>query len=192
VVQRDISRAKEGSSFKRIGSLDNRCTALVTALATLQREYNMKESKIQVYLDGLKEKWPKLAPKYPRSNLLEDILFKADHGHISESTTLDDDDRDDEGESCRFCDRTNIVKRTPRDTHVHFGLIASGNQVIKDAACRDGPNQDLGGHVLWRRNRSGRTDELPPLSCFPRYMRLRGLIRCSDKDTRHDLTPGAF
>ena len=32
--------------------------------------------------------------------------------------------------------------------HVHYGLIASGNQVIKDATFRDTLNKDLGGHVL--------------------------------------------
>jgi nucleoside phosphorylase len=31
---------------------------------------------------------------------------------------------------------------------VHFGLIASGNQVIKDAAFRDKLNKDLGGQIL--------------------------------------------
>ncbi|KAJ5880341.1 uncharacterized protein N7473_011394 [Penicillium subrubescens] len=32
---------------------------------------------------------------------------------------------------------------------VQFGLITSGNQVIKDAALRDRLNKDQGGHVLW-------------------------------------------
>ena len=58
------------------------------------------------------------------------------------------DDGEDEEESCRFCDRTKIVKRRARDMRVHYGLIASGNQVIKDAAFRDTLNKDLGGHVL--------------------------------------------
>jgi nucleoside phosphorylase len=31
---------------------------------------------------------------------------------------------------------------------VHFGLIASGNQVIKDATFRNKLNKDLGGHLL--------------------------------------------
>jgi nucleoside phosphorylase len=31
---------------------------------------------------------------------------------------------------------------------VHYGLIASGNQVIKDATFRDKLVKDLGGHVL--------------------------------------------
>jgi nucleoside phosphorylase len=40
------------------------------------------------------------------------------------------------------------VKRKPRDMRIHYGLIASGNQVIKDATFRDKLNKDLGGNVL--------------------------------------------
>jgi len=152
MIQWDFGKAKEGGSFERTGSLNNPPPSLLTALTKLETEHELNGSKIPEYLDELKEKWPRLVPKYLKSNSLEDVLFKADYGHISESTTgcdtaPNDDDGEDE-ECCRFCDRTNIVKRKPRDMRVHFGLIASGNQVIKDAAFRDKLNKDLGGHVL--------------------------------------------
>jgi nucleoside phosphorylase len=84
---------------------------------------------------------------------LKDVLFKADYRHVRESTTdcevtADVDDGDEEEQSCRFCDRTKVVKRRPRDMRVHYGLIASGNQVIKDAIFRDRLNKDLGGNIL--------------------------------------------
>jgi len=149
MVQWDFGKAKEGGSFERTGSLNPPPASLRTALTKLETDHEMNGSKIPEYLDTLKEKWPKLVPKYLKPNSLEDVLFKADYGHVSESTTTpDDDDGDDEEDSCRFCDRTKIVKRKPRDMRVHFGLIASGNQVIKDAAFRDRLNKDLGGHVL--------------------------------------------
>ena len=59
----------------------------------------------------------------------------------------DNGDGDDE-ESCQFCDRAKVVKRKPRDMRIHYGLIASGNQVTKDATFRDKLNKDLGGNVL--------------------------------------------
>ena len=40
------------------------------------------------------------------------------------------------------------MKRKPREMRVHYGLIASGNQVIKDAIFRDKLNKDLGGNVF--------------------------------------------
>ncbi|RYP62353.1 hypothetical protein DL771_009766 [Monosporascus sp. 5C6A] len=109
--------------------------------------------KIPEYLDALTEKWPKLAPKYLRSELLEDVLFKADYDHANKSTadyeaTVDTDDGDEKEKNCRFCDRTKIAKRKPREMRVHYGLIASGNQVIEDATFRDKLNKDLGGNVL--------------------------------------------
>ena len=41
-----------------------------------------------------------------------------------------------------------MVKRKPRDMLVYYGLIASGNQVIKNAAFRDEINKRLGGGIL--------------------------------------------
>ncbi|KAJ5656116.1 hypothetical protein N7507_008066 [Penicillium longicatenatum] len=40
------------------------------------------------------------------------------------------------------------LRRNPRDMRVHYGLIASGDQVIKDAVARDSLNKSLGGLVL--------------------------------------------
>lgn len=152
VVQWDFGKAKEGGTFERTGSLNNPPTLLLTALSKLETEHDLEGSKIPQYLEQMKEKWPRLVPKYLKSDSLKDILFRANYTHISESTTecdapSDDDERDKE-EGCRFCDKTKIVKMKPRDMRVHFGLIASGNQVIKDAVLRDRLNDDLGGHVL--------------------------------------------
>jgi len=55
---------------------------------------------------------------------------------------------DGEENDCRFCNMTKVIKRKPRDMRVHCGLIASGNQVIKDAKFRDKLNKSLGGNVL--------------------------------------------
>jgi nucleoside phosphorylase len=51
-------------------------------------------------------------------------------------------------EECRFCDTTRIIKRRPRATRVHYGLIASGNQVVKDARFRDALNKTFEGNIL--------------------------------------------
>ncbi|KAI9765366.1 MAG: hypothetical protein M1840_007446 [Geoglossum simile] len=150
VVQWDFGKAKQGSNFERTGWLNNPPTSLLAALTKLETEHELTGSRIPEYLDVLKEKWPRLAPKYLRSDSLEDVLFKADYSHISTDyeVTVVTDNGEDEEESCRFCDRTKIVKRRARDMRVHYGLIASGNQVIKDATFRDTLNKDLGSHVL--------------------------------------------
>lgn len=39
-------------------------------------------------------------------------------------------------------------ERMPGDPIIHYGLIASGNQVIKDSSARDEINRSLGGQIL--------------------------------------------
>ncbi|KAI3573063.1 hypothetical protein IWW34DRAFT_888169 [Fusarium oxysporum f. sp. albedinis] len=153
VVQWDFGKATEGGNFERTGSLNNPPTSLLTALTKLETEHEMKESRIQEYLNEMKEKWPKLGPKYLRSDSLKDVLFKANYGHVAESidgSAIPGRSEDEEmgEESCQLCDKTQIVRRKPRDMRVHYGLIASGNQVIKDATFRDRLNRYLGGQVL--------------------------------------------
>ncbi|KAF5227359.1 hypothetical protein FAUST_11836 [Fusarium austroamericanum] len=156
VVQWDFGKAEEGGNFKRTGSLNNPPTSLRTALAKLKTENELNGSKIPKYLDELKQKWPRLAPKYLRTESLEDVLFKADYGHVSENTTdcdvtpdsEDGEEEEEEEESCKFCDRAKIVKRKIRDMRIHYGLIASGNRVIEDASLRNRLKKDLDGHVL--------------------------------------------
>jgi hypothetical protein len=89
-------------------------------------------------------------------------LFKADYNHISENpdcrTIPDNDSGEEEEENCELCDKTKVLKRRSRDMRVHYGLIVSGNQVIKDTVFRDKINKDLGGNVLCR-NKGSRAHE---------------------------------
>lgn len=152
VVQWDFGKAEEGGNFKRTGALNNPPTSLLTALAKLETEHELIGPKIPDYLDELKQKWPRLTPKYLKSDLLVDVLFNADYNHVNtctdSRTITENNDGDEEEKSCQFCDRAKAVKRKPRDMRVHYGLIASGNQVIKDATYRDKLKKDLGGNVL--------------------------------------------
>jgi len=147
VVQWDFGKAEEGGNLVRAGSLNSPPTSLLTALTKLESEHELTGSKISEYLEELAEKWP----KYLESSLLEDVLFKPHYNHVSKSLDCEitqDFDGSDEERSCLLCDRTQVVKRKPRDMRVHYGLIASGNQVIEDATFREKVNKNLGGKVL--------------------------------------------
>ncbi|GFF61024.1 hypothetical protein IFM51744_10562 [Aspergillus udagawae] len=122
VVQWDMGKAEEGGNFKRTGALNNPPSVLLTALAKLVTKHEMSGSKIHQYLDDMGKRWPKLVPKYTRYDFLKDPLFSSDSSF----------------------NRPN----QPRELHVHYGLIASGNQVIEDAKFRDSLNEALGGNVL--------------------------------------------
>ena len=153
VIQLDFGKTKEGGNFERTGSLNNPPSALLTALTKLETEHDLNGSMVPEYLKELKEKWPRLAPKYLRTDSLEDVLFIPDYSHVSESSTNREvstniEDESDEEETCKLCDRSKSITRRPRDMRVHYGLIASGNQVIKDAKFRDNLKAQLGSQVL--------------------------------------------
>jgi nucleoside phosphorylase len=165
VVQWDFGKTEQGGIFKRTGALNRPPTELLAALTKLEKDHAMKGLKIAQYLEELKKNWPKLAPKYTRSESLKDVLFRADCKHVEKPVVCDmgnsdndfenveeeDNDQIEDGEGgdqCVNCDQSKIVRRRPRDMHVYYGLIASGNQVIKDAVFRDEINARLGGKVL--------------------------------------------
>ncbi|KAM3066169.1 hypothetical protein ACMFMF_010485 [Clarireedia jacksonii] len=149
VVQWDLGKAQEGGKFKRTGALNKPPTSLRTALSKLETEHEINGSKIPEYLEELKQKHPRLVSKYLRSDSLTDVLFRSECIHVDvELDAEEDEDEDEAGGSCRSCDRDQIVKRKPRDMCIHYGLIASGNQVIKDAILRNKLKADLGENVL--------------------------------------------
>lgn len=74
VVQWDFGKAEHGGSFKRTGSLNRPPTELLTALTKVEKEHEIKGSKISIYLEEVEKKWPKLAPRYTRSEHLKDVL----------------------------------------------------------------------------------------------------------------------
>ncbi|KAI0893355.1 ankyrin repeat protein [Annulohypoxylon nitens] len=119
VVQWDFGKAEMDGKFKRTGALNNPPSALLTALTKLETSHEMSESKINQYLDEVEKKWPKLAGKYTSPKSLKDPLFALDN----------DEDH----------------KR--KEVRVHYGLIASGNKVIKDSELRDSLNDRFGGNL---------------------------------------------
>ncbi|KAH6606990.1 hypothetical protein Trco_006143 [Trichoderma cornu-damae] len=167
VVQWDLGKATADGAFERTGALSNPPSSLLTALAKLETEHELTGSKIPDFLDELKQKYPRLAKKYLRSDSLQDVLFRADYSHAHESPMdtegptggaieyAEEEEDEEEGSEeeedggpCLFCDKSKIVKRKRRSMRVHYGLVASGNKVIKDGLFRDKLNSSLGGSVL--------------------------------------------
>ncbi|EPS35673.1 hypothetical protein H072_10925 [Dactylellina haptotyla CBS 200.50] len=122
VVQWDMGKAEKEGKFKRTGSLNSPPNVLLTALTKLESRQEMCGTKIPEYLDELKAKWPRLGKKYSWTGALKDPIAE--------------EDEEEDGD------------REPGEPHIHYGLIASGNQVIQDADMRDKLNGSLGGDVL--------------------------------------------
>ncbi|RBQ74161.1 hypothetical protein FVER14953_08346 [Fusarium verticillioides] len=153
VVKWDAGKIHGQGKFERTGSLNNPPQSLLTALTQLETQHNLVGTKIPEYLEELKQRWPKLAAVSLQNESFKDVLFKWSYDHISGTICNKDDEdvgesEDEEHDPCRFCDRSMVVKRKDREMRIHYGLIASGDKLIKDAASRNKLNKDLGGQVL--------------------------------------------
>jgi hypothetical protein len=81
---------------------------------------------------------------------MDDVLFKAECDHI------------DNADTCITCDAGKIIHRPPHDDFaIHYGTIASGNQVIKDIATRDKVSGDLGSVLCFEMEAAGLMNEFP-------------------------------
>ncbi|KAM0255537.1 hypothetical protein ACHAQJ_005684 [Trichoderma viride] len=104
------------------------------------------------YLDDLKIR----DSDFIKPDLLRDVLYKSNHSHVNRSCSLDDEAGDaweanlEPGEdTCELCDDNMMLNRPPRaNMMIHYGLIASGNQVIKDAPFRNKLNKEFDNNLL--------------------------------------------
>jgi nucleoside phosphorylase len=134
VIQYDLGKALSSGQFKRTGMLNRPPKVLLTALATLQAHHLTEDSQIVGFVSNLQAKMAtRKAAKFTRPTQ-EDCLFQAEYDHVVSDT-------------CMNCDRSRLVPRPPREHQepvIHYGLIGSANQVVKDGRRRDQLARDLG------------------------------------------------
>ncbi|KAH6848095.1 nucleoside phosphorylase domain-containing protein [Chaetomium sp. MPI-CAGE-AT-0009] len=156
VVQWDFGKLEKNGP-RRTGSLNSPPGVLLTAVGKMETTTLMKGSEIPRYLSAVEQNWPDLVPAFTRppplrpptttamlaprvwwqavasaawAAILLMLRFLLGRGvHAGQVPAVD-------------------APRKPGDVRVHYGLIASGNRVVKNAAARDKLDRDLGGHVL--------------------------------------------
>ncbi|KAG7141916.1 hypothetical protein HYQ45_018800 [Verticillium longisporum] len=144
VCQHDLIKAKTGGKRERTGLLGKPPTVLLHALSKIQAVHERDDSKVSYHLQNMLEKYPKMGkktnrnPGYAHQGSENDRLFQASCAHTS-------------GSDCRDCDKAGEVLRDARDTtdpEIYYGIIASGNTLIKDAAERDRIVNEVGENCL--------------------------------------------
>jgi nucleoside phosphorylase len=134
VIQYDLGKALSGGQFKRTGMLNRPPKVLLTALSTLQAHHLTEDSQVVGFVSNLQAKMAThKATKFTRPTQ-EDCLFQAEYDHVASDT-------------CMNCDRSKLFPRPPREHQepvIHYGLIGSANQVVKDGRRRDQLARDLG------------------------------------------------
>ena len=109
--------------FQRKGTLPGPPTVVSTAVTKLSALARRKGYKFNKYYEEMLAENP-LMEDFRRP--YDDILFKPDYLHVGSRA------------DCSKCDPGRIVERVPHaGPVVHYGLIGSGNRVLRDAMQRD-------------------------------------------------------
>jgi nucleoside phosphorylase len=148
VVQYDFGKTGAGGDFTRTGFLNAPPTVLLNALSKLRANHLIRRSNLSVYLSAVS-----LVPDFVYENAGPDILFEPTYNHI-------------EGPTCERCNKDRSVLRVARNSQeivVHYGTIASGNQVMKDGVTRDRLSSELGGVLCFEMEAAGLMNSFPCL-----------------------------
>ena len=146
VVQYDSGKATP-SGFLRTGFLNAPSTVLLNAVASLRAKHLRRRVDLLSHLSRLRS-----LPVFTRDSAGSDVLFETTYKHVG-------------GAGCEQCNKEKVVHRQPRDQEImiHYGTIASGNQVMRDAAIRDRVSSELGGVLCFEMEAAGLMNGFPCL-----------------------------
>ncbi|KAF3206925.1 hypothetical protein TWF106_000532 [Orbilia oligospora] len=123
--QYDFGKTVEGGAFIRTGSLRKPPDILLSAVSSIQAKHPRALRKT---LSEHVSKAQKVDDRLSHPGQGNDHLFDADYEHIKNNV------------SCKLCDTGKLVSRRPRgdnNSYVHYGIIASGGQVVRHGPTRD-------------------------------------------------------
>ncbi len=132
VRQYDCGKAT-ARGFEECGALNSPPRVLLNAMGALESKHETEGNAIPSILEVMYKNYPLMAkprkgPGYIYQSVDHDRLFHPDYEHMTSKN------------DCSECDAAQEVmrpERFDRDPFIHYGTIASGNQVIKDARKRD-------------------------------------------------------
>ncbi|KAJ5330438.1 hypothetical protein N7476_000221 [Penicillium atrosanguineum] len=131
VFQYDFGKSTQGQGFQHTRFLNQPPTSLRTAMTGIQAQYSRKGHQLEEAVNRILDKNARLRRGYERPQSGTDRLFKALVVHDSRGCAA-------------YCaeDSSNLVPRNERTEYednpaIHYGLIASANQLMRDALMRD-------------------------------------------------------
>ena len=134
VLQYDFGKTIQDQSFQNTGFLDQPPRLLRTAVNGLRSDYKSEGHGIDEAINRILENKPRLQGEFSRPDPRTDRLFQKGFVHHA----------NDESSCAIACgdDALNLVPRPPRTKDednpvIHYGLIASANQLMKNALIRD-------------------------------------------------------
>jgi nucleoside phosphorylase len=147
VIQYDFGKATP-SGFQWTGFLNSPPMILLSAVAKLQAKQKRRRTMIMEHIFKLGH-----LSEFNREAAGLDVLFEATYDHEAGSTCV----------SCSLGKRVDRQPRADEEPVIHYGTIASGNQVIKDAAKRDTVSEEFGGVLCFEMEAAGLMNSFPCL-----------------------------
>lgn len=131
VIQYDFGKSIQGQSFQLTRVLNQPPTILRTAIAGIQAKHKISGNQLEAITNSILKQNPRLQSEYKRPPESTDRLFRAEVTHDTECSAT----------SCAYdsskLEQRNLRNGLEENSAIHYGLIASGNQLIKDALLRD-------------------------------------------------------
>lgn len=164
VVEYDFGKTVEGGQFRRtFRPLNKPSEQLLGGLSKVKSEYPDAGGgglEAKRYVEEILVRQPEEVEfaRYPG----HDVLYAADYDHRG-------------GSSCLTCDSGQIVHRRPRASDapvVHYGLVASGNQVMRHGLSRD-QLREVGDVLCYEMEAAGLMDAAP-------FLVIRGICDYAD------------
>lgn len=162
VMQHDLGKLVGDGQIQTTAIPKTPNPSLRKVVSTLRSKHELEPSQVPSILQQKLARYP----EYNRPNS-QDRLFQATYNH------------DPETPSCDGCDQSKLVSRSRRksdDPIIHYGAIASGNQVVRHGTTRDDLAQRL-DVLCFEMEAAGVMGELPCLT-------IRGI--CDYSDTHKD------
>jgi nucleoside phosphorylase len=169
VVQYDCGKRLPAGDFVQTGQLNAPPEVLLGAIRKIRRVHNdpVKADRIAEHTKRMDD----YHPAYVRP--VEDYLYRSDYHHVGGERT------------CNSCSKEMLISRpnrqqSARQISVHYGTIASGNSVIKDAQLRDRYARGTSVNVLcFEMEAAGLMNDIPCLI-------IRGICDYSDSHKNDD------
>ncbi|KUL81955.1 hypothetical protein ZTR_10973 [Talaromyces verruculosus] len=154
VIQYDYGKTVTGGKLEPTGALNKPPQTLLTHMSQLEaKRVTRSEDDLKKIMEEALKRNPNIEGRFSQPEELTDFLFESSYHHAAGEGT------------CEKCDKEQLVKRKPRETrtpYIHYGLIASGNQVMKDSETRDRLALQH-GILCFEMEAAGLVDELPTL-----------------------------
>jgi nucleoside phosphorylase len=134
VFQYDYGKTIQGQSFLTTGCLNQAPIFLRTAVSGLKSQYESDGHQIKANIDNVLARKRRLKKSYGRPNPESDRLYMSSVVHP----------KGNKGARSTVCSdkASDFISRIERDEDeddpaIHYGLVASANQLVKDAVLRD-------------------------------------------------------